>query len=61
VRAISPFLGELPIIGHLFRKDLEESDKTELVVLVTPKIVKSTQDWEQIKQNFINELENLNF
>ncbi len=56
-----PFLGELPIIGHLFRKDLEESDKTELVVLVTPKIVKSTQDWEQIKQNFINELENLNF
>lgn len=56
-----PLLGELPVIGHLFRKDSEETDKTELVVLVTPKIVKNTSDWELIRQNFVNGLENLKF
>ena len=48
-----PFLGELPLLGHLFRTDSEESDKTELVVLVTPKIINDTSDWEKVKKSFI--------
>ena len=56
-----PFLGELPLLGHLFRTDSEESDKTELVVLVTPKIINDTSDWEKVKKSFIKGLENLKF
>ncbi|WP_372767918.1 secretin N-terminal domain-containing protein [Pseudoalteromonas sp.] len=54
-----PMLGSVPILGHLFRNDSEESDKTELVVLVTPKIVSNTQDWEKIRAQFVSELKNL--
>ncbi|PIE41379.1 MAG: hypothetical protein CSA49_03775 [Gammaproteobacteria bacterium] len=35
----TPFLGDLPIIGRLFRKELESSKKTELLVFITPKVV----------------------
>ena len=37
-----PFLGELPIIGALFRSTKFQSDRTELVILVSPSLVKAT-------------------
>jgi type IV pilus assembly protein PilQ len=35
----TPFLGDLPFIGRLFKKELQSSKKTELLVFITPKIV----------------------
>jgi type IV pilus assembly protein PilQ len=35
-----PFLGDLPIVGTLFRNVQKQDDKTELLIFVTPKIVK---------------------
>ncbi|MDH5518149.1 MAG: type IV pilus secretin PilQ [Gammaproteobacteria bacterium] len=37
-----PFLGELPLIGGLFRHTLEEKEKNELLIFVTPKVLKDT-------------------
>ena len=34
-----PILGDLPILGQLFRQTLSGKDKQELVILVTPSIV----------------------
>lgn len=36
-----PFFGDLPIVGKLFQHRLQERDKSELLVFVTPKIIKS--------------------
>lgn len=35
-----PVLGELPVLGSLFRSNDFQSDKTELVFIVTPRLVK---------------------
>lgn len=35
-----PFFGSLPLIGNLFKHRIIDDDKTELLVFVTPKIVK---------------------
>jgi type IV pilus assembly protein PilQ len=37
-----PFLGDVPLIGVLFRRTVKQDDKTELLIFVTPKIVKDT-------------------
>ncbi|HUQ28037.1 MAG TPA: type IV pilus secretin PilQ [Usitatibacter sp.] len=37
-----PFLGDVPIVGALFRRTIKQDDKTELLIFVTPKIVKDT-------------------
>lgn len=35
-----PFFGDLPIIGYLFRSNFEQNDKSELLIFVTPKLLK---------------------
>jgi len=35
-----PFLGDLPLVGFLFRNTSKSDDKSELLIFVTPKIVK---------------------
>ncbi|WLI89492.1 type IV pilus secretin PilQ [Massilia sp. R2A-15] len=37
-----PLLGDLPVVGHLFKTTGRESTKTELLVFLTPKIVADT-------------------
>lgn len=39
-----PVLGQLPILGALFRSTEYTSDKTELVIVVSPSLVKATQE-----------------
>lgn len=35
-----PFFGDLPLVGKLFQTNISEDDKSELLVFVTPKIIK---------------------
>lgn len=34
-----PLLGDVPFLGHLFRNSARVSNKTELLIFITPKIV----------------------
>ncbi len=36
-----PLLGDIPIIGHLFRRDFKSKDRTELLVFITPRILEN--------------------
>jgi type IV pilus assembly protein PilQ len=35
-----PFLGDLPVVGSLFRRTVRQDDKTELLIFITPRIIK---------------------
>ncbi|HVE51310.1 MAG TPA: type IV pilus secretin PilQ [Casimicrobiaceae bacterium] len=37
-----PFLGDLPVLGHLFKTTLKSSEKTELLIFLTPRVVKDS-------------------
>ncbi len=39
-----PFLGDIPLLGHLFRYENKEGNRTELMVMITPYVLNSTQD-----------------
>ncbi|WDE13272.1 type II secretion system protein GspD [Thalassomonas haliotis] len=47
-----PFFSDLPFVGKLFDSKNDTKDKTELVVLVTPRIIESSDEWEDIKARF---------
>jgi type IV pilus assembly protein PilQ len=36
-----PFLGDLPGVGFMFRKNLTQDKKKELLIFITPKIIGS--------------------
>ncbi|WP_455198475.1 hypothetical protein, partial [Kaarinaea lacus] len=42
-----PFFGDLPFIGALFRANHELNEKSELLIFVTPKILKQELTTDQ--------------
>ncbi len=44
-----PFLGDIPLIGTLFRHKVENNDKTTLAIILTPYIVKNTNDLNKLR------------
>lgn len=36
-----PFLGDIPLLGHLFRHDVREQKRRELVIFITPRLIRS--------------------
>ena len=43
-RSAVPLLGDIPVIGALFRNDDNTTTRTELLVLIAPRIIQSTSD-----------------
>jgi type II secretory pathway component GspD/PulD (secretin) len=41
-----PYLGDIPVLGRLFRHDLQTERKTELLIIMTPYVVRSDEDVE---------------
>ena len=39
-----PILGDIPLIGVFFRSSTTQKEKTELVIMLTPRILKDTED-----------------
>jgi len=38
----TPFLGDLPYVGALFRNNVERDDKQELLIFITPQILRDS-------------------
>jgi general secretion pathway protein D len=43
-KAKTPVLSEIPVLGNLFTRTRETTAKTELVIMITPRIVRKTAD-----------------
>ncbi|MBH57326.1 MAG: hypothetical protein CMJ82_09100, partial [Planctomycetaceae bacterium] len=42
-----PLLGDIPTLGALFRKDFEQEQKTELIILITPHVISTPKQSEK--------------
>lgn len=45
-----PYLGDLPVVGALFRHDFHRSRRSELLIFLTPRIISTDEDSELLKQ-----------
>ena len=53
-----PILGDIPILGRAFRYDYKQMSRTELLIFLTPRIIKNDEEAEMFKQI---EMERMNF
>lgn len=51
-----PLLGDIPLLGHLFKTTSQSSSKTELLILVTPTIITNTDEAGKITEELRNQL-----
>jgi len=45
-----PWLADIPVLGQAFRYDSDSTLRTELLIFLTPRIIRSNEDSERIKQ-----------
>lgn len=50
-----PFLGDIPILGHLFKRTSTLKEKTNLLVFIRPYIIRDTKDFLKIVQKKVEE------
>jgi general secretion pathway protein D len=55
-----PGLSKIPFLGGLFKSDSNNSDRTELVMLITPRVLSELSEWDLIRQAFGERLKYLN-
>ncbi|MDN7126975.1 general secretion pathway protein GspD [Pseudidiomarina sp. 1ASP75-14] len=51
-----PLLGDIPLLGNLFKSEKESNEKTELVIFITPRIIERTEQWEEIRKTIADGL-----
>ena len=56
-----PLLGDIPLIGNLFKVTNKETDRTELLILVTPTILTKTDDATKITDELKKEIKWMKF
>jgi len=54
-----PFLMDLPVLGRLFRVERETVNRTELLVLITPYVIRNRNDARAITAEFESRITNL--
>jgi len=45
-----PYLGDLPVLGNLFKYSLTQNKRTELLIILTPHVVRTPEEAERIKR-----------
>lgn len=51
-----PIMGDIPVLGNLFKSESESKEKTELVIFITPRIIERTEQWEEIRKTIADGL-----
>jgi len=43
-----PLLGDIPILGHLFKRTKDVENKTSLLIFITPRVIRDSEDLKRI-------------
>jgi general secretion pathway protein D len=54
-----PFLSQIPIIGGLFGRQVEENDKIELVILLKPRVIRTVDDARAVTEELRQKIRSL--
>jgi general secretion pathway protein D len=54
-----PGFAQIPGLGWLFRSDSKAKERTELVILITPRVIEDPKEWNEIRLGLQGALQNL--
>jgi general secretion pathway protein D len=54
-----PVLGELPIIGNAFKDKQDTIEKTELIIMLTPRVVRDLNEAREVTDEYRSKIESL--
>lgn len=54
-----PVLGKVPLLGRMFSKRTLDTDRTELIVLITPTVIENPRQAKQLTKEYANQFKGL--
>lgn len=54
-----PYLMDVPVLGRLFRVDSEKVERTELVIMITPHVIRNRQELRTVSEEFTGRIQTL--
>jgi general secretion pathway protein D len=57
----TPWMADIPLFGQLFKSAGDSKNRTELIMLITPKVIDRTDQWDDLTDAFKQRLEYLSF
>jgi len=54
-----PILGDIPVLGHFFKTTSTGGDRTELVVMITPHIIRNSFHIDEMRDAIFKSLKNI--
>ena len=60
VRSGIPFLMDIPVLGVAFRSDHDSTTRTELIILITPYVIRNREEAREVTDDFGARIEGLN-
>ena len=54
-----PFLSSVPVVGNLFKSSNNSRTRTEIIVLITPRVIYNSEDASVITQEYQDKFESL--
>ena len=52
-----PILGDIPLIGNAFKNKTDKIKRTELIIFIRPRVVRSVQEARSVTEEFRNQLQ----
>ncbi|MBI5663534.1 MAG: type II secretion system secretin GspD [Nitrospirae bacterium] len=54
-----PILMDIPLLGNLFRYQVDSTEKKELVIIITPQVIATKSEGESLTSDFLGKLNNV--
>ncbi len=54
-----PYLMDVPVLGRLFRSDNDSTDRTELLITITPSVIHNREEAREVTDEYTNRIEGL--
>ena len=54
-----PFVSQVPILGELFKSQTDIADRTELLIIITPRVVRNLQEADEVTNEFRERLQGI--
>ncbi len=56
-----PLLGDIPYLGYMFKTTSDTQERTELVLMITPRIIRNTQQIDEMRDAIFGGFQNIGF
>ena len=48
----APGIQKIPLLGELFKSTSDNTDRTELVMMITPRVIENLSEWDDVITDF---------